>query len=177
MQQAAADSVKDELLTTVYYHDNHFQVLDCSGKTGNRLNVRVIHLSNQKTYVEMNHILVLDLAQLCRVAAVLPCGTDKRSAIEIILDDRSPIILQCCTPAIFAEAMVQLQSHYGRCQQTTDTRTEISSVIDCYSSTHGPVSETHKGLEPDSHDGCTRDGASLQRSRSVKPSFWRRLRK
>ncbi len=179
----AANSVEDELVTTVYYKDNHFQVLDCSGKTGNRLHVRIIPFNNRRTYVEINHILVLDLDRLYHVAAVLPCGTKKRSAVEIILDDGSPIVLQSCTPAIFAEAMVQLEAHFAR--QANQARTEVSSVLDCYAFAT-PATTMERQAEAASPRSDTRADTSLNdptlnsqlhKASVPKSSFWRRLRK
>ncbi len=170
-----ANSVDDELVTTLHYKDNHFQVLDCSGKTGNRLHIRIIPFNNQRTYVEINHILVLDLARLHRIAAVLPCGTRGRSAVEIILDDGSPVVLQGCTPAIFAEAMVQLESHFVK--QAGQAHTEISSVIDCYS--YGTPGENQNSSADASLPTTDANEEKLKTdvARAHKPAFWRRLRK
>lgn len=167
-----ASSVNEELVTTVHYTENHFQVIDCSGKTGNRLHVKVIPFNNQRTYVEINHIIVLDLAKLQRVSAVLPCFSQEKASIEILLDGGPPVVLQGCTPAIFAEAMVQLENHFAK--QPAQARTEISSVLDCYAYTT-PGTSLDRPIEVGISEKHQQAGMAIPKAPS-KPSFWRRLR-
>ncbi len=166
-----ASTVNEELVTTVHYTENHFQVIDCSGKTGNRLHVKVIPFNNQRTYVEINHIIVLDLAKLQRVTAVLPCFSQEKASIEVLLDGGPPVLLEGCTPSIFAEAMVQLDAHFAK--QPAQARTEISSVLDCYAYAT-PGNSLDRSTEVAKIDKKVKK-LNPPAAKS-KPTFWRRLR-
>ena len=160
--------VSEELVKTIRYSDIHFQVVDCSGRTGNRLNVKIIPFNSRRTYVEINDVLVMDLAKLQQVAAVLPSHECNQDTIEIILDDGSPIVLKRCTPAMFAEAISQLGNHFAT--QLVQARNEISSVIDCYAF-ETPVASMTRGAQKGLQQ------ATATGRNPPKVSLWRRLRK
>jgi hypothetical protein len=163
-KKTVAHSVREEMVKTIHYKHDRFQVLDCSGTTSNRLYVKVIPFANKRTYVELNHVLVMDLARFQTINAVLPMKEE--NTIQVKLEDSSPILLDRCTPAMFAEAMSQLAPHFAA--QPELARNEISSVIDCYQYETPGSSLTRTGQRVISAPPAP-----------VRPreSFWRRLRR